>query len=109
MRSKLPVISGKHETLGLLGGNLHIKLMAASKRKKPNFVVVRLAGTDRQIQDLHLAIYLGLSGYPPLNKHLTKRDDNPKRWVITGSELTRLSTDELIELLKLAYERRGPR
>lgn len=78
-----------------------------TKQKKPNFVVIKLAGTDRKFKNIHADFDLTDSGYPLLSKHLIQRQDNTPRWVALGSEISKMGLDNFRQLFLVAYGKKG--
>lgn len=78
-----------------------------AKKNKPNFVVIKLTGTDKKFKDTHTDFDLTDSGYPPLSKHLNQRSDNIPRWVALGSEISKMGLDNFRQLFLVAYGKKG--
>lgn len=77
------------------------------KEKKPNFMVIKLPGTDREIKQLHVDLYLRNEGYEPLKEFIYQRDSNPVRWLVTGNKLSLIGLENFITLVESAHEKRG--
>jgi len=77
------------------------------KEKKPNFMVIKLPGTDREIKQLHADLYIGKAGYEPLKEFIYQRDSNPVRWLIIGNKIILIGLENFTTLVKIAYEKRG--
>lgn len=78
-----------------------------TKNKRPNFIVIKLAETDREFKDIHVDFDLTESGYPPLSKHLIQRPSNAPRWIALGSKISKMGFDNFQQLFLVAYGRKG--
>ena len=77
------------------------------KTKKPNYIVIKLADTDQEFKDIHADFDLSELGYSQLLQYLTQRESNPRRWVASCSEISRMGFDNFQRLFLVAYERKG--
>lgn len=77
------------------------------KTRKPNFIVIKLAHSDREFKDIHTDFDLTESGYPLLSQYLIQRPRNPPRWVSLCRQISEMDFDDFQQLFLIAYERKG--
>ena len=77
------------------------------KTRKPNFIVIKLAHTDREFKDIHTDFDLTESGYPLLSQYLIQRPSNPPRWVSLCRQTSEMNFADFQQLFLIAYERKG--
>jgi hypothetical protein len=80
-----------------------------SKTRKPNFMIIKLPGTDREFKELHIDIDLGENGYSPFAHYLIQRPSNLPRWILLCNKVTGLGLENLKKLFLVAHERKGGR
>ena len=78
-----------------------------NKTRIPNFILIKLPGTDREFKQLHIDIDLGVDGYSLFEPYLVQRPSNPRRWILVSDKITRLSFKKLANLFVVAFEMKG--
>ena len=92
------------------GRNVGFALDRSNNRtlaRKPNFMVIKLAGTDREFKTIHADFNLEKSGYSELSEYLTQRPSNSIRWFAKCADISRMSFADFQQLFLGAYERKG--
>jgi hypothetical protein len=76
------------------------------KKRLPNFLVIKLDGTDIDYKYFHLDLYLSKDGYQPLESDIYQRKSNKARWILDEGAINKIGIDNLRELVKVAYKKR---
>lgn len=82
--------------------------------RRPNFLVIKLAGTDREFKGLHADFDLGSRSSPPPSELLqylslrpSRRESNLPRWIAVCSDIYKMGFGNFQKLFIIAYEKKG--